>query len=159
MRDLATAAGVSHGLVFHYFGDKRGYYRSVLQSVTDRLVAATAPSPELAPAEQLRHGLRAHVRFATTYPDGYAAIVLGANGADPDIQEICEDARTRSAQHILQTLGPAGASAPMRIAVRGWQGLVEGCIAETLKHQEISEDRLIKLMADALPPILHAAGG
>ncbi len=153
MSAVAAKAGVSHGLLFHYFGSKRGYYTAVVRWVTDRIVDATEPDPGKPPPERLRGGLRAHVAFAESYPVGYAAIVGGGNGADAEVQAICEEARARAARNLLDALGIDEPPPKVRIAVRGWQGFVEGAIADWIKHRDLEREELIELMAVALPQL------
>ena len=153
MSAVAAEAGVSHGLLFHYFGSKRGYYTAVVRWVTDRLVAATEPDPERSPPERLRDGLRAHVDFAESHPVGYAAIVGGGNGADEEIQAICEEARARAARNLLDAIGMETPPPRVRIALRGWQGFVEGAVVEWIKARDMEREELIELMASALPQL------
>jgi AcrR family transcriptional regulator len=155
MSAVAEEAGVSHGLLFHYFGSKRGYYTAVVRWVTDELVAATAPAPDRSPPERLRDGLRAHVAFAESYPVGYAAIVGGGNGADEEVQAICEEARARAARNLLDAVGIGQPPPKVRIALRGWQGFVEGAIADWIKRRDLERDELIELMVAALPQLTN----
>ena len=55
--DIAKAAGVAHGLLFHYFGSKRGVYLEAMRGAAEQLEAAFVFEPELAPGEQLRHAI------------------------------------------------------------------------------------------------------
>jgi AcrR family transcriptional regulator len=155
MSAVAAEAGVSHGLLFHYFGSKRGYYTAIVRWVTDRLVAATEPDPQRSPQERLRDGLRAHVEFAESHPVGYTAIVGGGDGADEEVQAICEEARGRAARNLLDAIGMESPPARVRIAVRGWQGFVEGAIADWIKSRDLEREALIELMASALPAVLQ----
>lgn len=42
--DIAKAAGVAHGLLFHYFGNKRGIYLAALRDASDRIASSGARS-------------------------------------------------------------------------------------------------------------------
>ncbi|HEY3013924.1 MAG TPA: helix-turn-helix domain-containing protein, partial [Nocardioides sp.] len=41
---LAEEAGISRGLLYHYFGNKRDFHRAVVRKAADDLIAITAPS-------------------------------------------------------------------------------------------------------------------
>src|SRR5215469_5045217 len=43
--DITETAGVAQGLLFHYFGNKRGIYLEALRDAANRLNAATTPPP------------------------------------------------------------------------------------------------------------------
>src|SRR5262249_24517671 len=56
--EVAEAAGVSHGLVFQYFGSKKGLYAACLQPLIEFFRARIEPDPDLPPVERLRSALR-----------------------------------------------------------------------------------------------------
>ena len=43
--DIAKAAGVAHGLLFHYFGSKRGIYLHAIREAVDQLDEAFSFEP------------------------------------------------------------------------------------------------------------------
>ncbi len=45
--DIADAAGVAHGLVFHYFGSKRGLYLEALRDVVRQVLQLDPAHPAL----------------------------------------------------------------------------------------------------------------
>ena len=156
--EIAREAGVSHGLLFHYFGDKRRYYLEVLRWVADDLLTAQAAGDDASPKERLDAKLRAQVEFARSYTAGYKALISGGNGADEDIAQLFDDARWRSIRMIADALDIAEPSPELRIALRGWQGFTEGAILEWLKERELSEDDLVELMAGELVATLERLG-
>ena len=54
---LALQAGISKGLLYHYFGSKRLYYVAVVREATDQLLEALAVPTEGDPEERLRLAL------------------------------------------------------------------------------------------------------
>lgn len=148
--DIAREAGVSHGLLFHYFGDKRRYYVEVLRWVADDLLSAQAAGDDATPWERLQAKLRAQVEFAERYTVGYRALIGGGNGADEEVSELAESARWRSIRLIADALDIDSPPPRLRIALRGWQGFTEGAIVEWLKRRDIGADELVELMAHEL---------
>ena len=156
--ELAEAAGVSHGLLFHYFGDKRRYYVEVLRWVAEDLLSAQAAGEDPSPWERLHAKLGAQLDFAERYTVGYRALVSGGNGADDEIEELAEEARWRSIRLIADALEINEPEPRLRIALRGWQGFTEGAITEWLKHRDLSRDELISLLAGELVATLKRLG-
>lgn len=156
--DIARRIGVSDGLLFHYFGDKRRYYLAVLGSAADDFLAAQGAGEEGTPWQRLQAKLRAQVDFARDFTVAYKAIVSGGNGADEELAELAEDARWRSIRLMAHALGIDEPKPELRIALRGWHGFTEGAILEWLKHRDLPEDELVKLMAGELVAILKRMG-
>jgi len=156
--DVAREAGVSHGLVFHHFGDKRGLYLGVARAVADRLVAATAPASDRAPREQLLAGLEAHVDFAVRYPDAYAAFLHGGAGGDGEVARIIESSHARSRQHVLDALAITDPPPALEIALRGWQGFTQAAIVAWLDDRRLPRTELLDMLADAFSDALRRGG-
>src|SRR5438067_1687134 len=62
--DIATAAGISKNLLYHYFAGKRELLLEVIRDSSRRMLDATAPDSALEPMERLRASLRAHLDYA-----------------------------------------------------------------------------------------------
>src|SRR4051794_34416347 len=54
IEDLAAAAGISKGLLYHYFPTKRDFYAAAIGEAARRLLDATIPREEDPPLERLR---------------------------------------------------------------------------------------------------------
>ncbi|GAF43587.1 TetR/AcrR family transcriptional regulator [Rhodococcus wratislaviensis] len=63
IRDIASAAGVAHGLLSHHFGGKEGLYQEALGEVGRQLVATRDTDPDATARERLRQMLRAHLDY------------------------------------------------------------------------------------------------
>src|SRR4051812_38658798 len=61
--DLARAAGVSKGLLYHYFPTKRDLYVATLELAAQRLLDATITDRTGTPEVQLRRGLSTYLDF------------------------------------------------------------------------------------------------
>src|SRR5689334_7784357 len=63
--ELAEEAGISRGLLYHYFSNKRDFHLAVLRRMADEVVAITAPTDGLPPLEQMQRSLDAYVEFVS----------------------------------------------------------------------------------------------
>jgi AcrR family transcriptional regulator len=79
--EIAAEAGISRGLLFHYFPTKRDYYTAVVQAAANRLIRQTTPDPDAPPVEQLAQSLDAYVAFVERRREPYLALFRGAAGA------------------------------------------------------------------------------
>ena len=105
---LAEEAGISRGLLYHYFGNKQDFHRAVVRRAADDLIAHTAPSGEGRRWSGcwLARGVR---RLRGGELPGYISLVRGAAGGNADIQEIYEEARAALTDRIFDRRTP-GAS-------------------------------------------------
>jgi len=158
MDDVAEAAGVSHGLVYHYFSDKRDLYLAALRFVGEQLLAATTADLDRPLLERLYQGMGAHLAFAEQYAPAYVALMSGGNGSDAEVRALCEEFRWRGLEEITRSLGIERPSPRLRIALRGWAGFQEGAVLEWLKERGLPRDQLLDLLAQALRDALASAG-
>jgi AcrR family transcriptional regulator len=150
---LAETAGVSRGLLYHYFGSLAGFQEAVVRRAADDLIARTAPPAEGDTLERLLVSVRAYVEFVDESYEGYRSLVTGARSGNESLWAIYDDARraltdrvfTADADHLLEDT-PA-----TRLLVRGWSALAEEMVLEWKAHGSVSRDQLVELIAGALP--------
>ncbi|HKQ17609.1 MAG TPA: TetR/AcrR family transcriptional regulator, partial [Solirubrobacterales bacterium] len=79
--DVAAKAGVSHGLVFQYFGSKKDLYIASLEPLlTGFQDRARATPPDLGPEQRLRHAIGFYYDDARAHPAAYRSLMAGGGG-------------------------------------------------------------------------------
>lgn len=157
---VAGRAGVSRGLLYHYFGSKRGFLHAVIEREVAQILSATEPDPQLAPAEQLRQSLGAYIAYVQEHPHGYRALFRGAPGGDHTVRALIDANLDHQAERILLGAGEDPSSAPpmVRLAVRGWLSFVISTALDWLDAPEVAADALEDLWTRTLFGSLSAAG-
>jgi len=155
--DVARAAGVSKGLVFHYFPSTRELHVALLRASTTELLGLVDRSPELDYEGRLAAGLDAFITYIEDAPLVYVAMTRGA-GSDPQLQAVFEDTRNAIVALILDVLGladdpPAG----LRIMLRGWIAMVEEATLHWLPDKVVPRRRLIDFLVTAALTMLPDA--
>ena len=79
--DIAAAAGISKGLLYHYFPSKRDFYVAVIRSAADEMQALTEPDPALEPRERLAAALERYLEYVETHARGYATVLRAGSAA------------------------------------------------------------------------------
>ena len=127
VEQVADAAGISRGLLFHYFPTRRDFMVAIARAGAQELLDVTAPDPRLDPLAQLRVGVTAYVDYIVDRRDAYVSLVRGAAGGDPGMLEVVRETRQVIVDRMLEGMGqpPAEAAAGLRIALHGWNGFVE----------------------------------
>jgi AcrR family transcriptional regulator len=79
---LAEEAGISRGLLYHYFGNKLDFHRAVVRKAADDLIRVTAPVQDGEPLERLAKSLDAYVGYVVANYAGYVSLVRRADRPD-----------------------------------------------------------------------------
>src|SRR5882672_2031075 len=61
--DIARAAGISKGLLYHYFPSKRHFYVETIRSAAAHMQELTRPDEALPPLERLQFGVDAYLDY------------------------------------------------------------------------------------------------
>jgi len=124
--DIAAAAGISRGLLFHYFPTKRDYLVAVVQAAADELVRVTELDPTLDLLDQLRSSLEAYVSYVEANRLSFVALVRGAVGSDPQLLAVFEATRERIFVRVARAIGLPDDPPPVtRMVIRGWIAFIE----------------------------------
>ena len=148
MAAIASEAGISKALLYHYFPSKQAYFVATLEQKATELAGRIAPDPDLAPAEQLATSLAAFLGWVEEYGDAYAKLVRGA-GAVPEVREVMDEVREATAELILAGL-PGPQTPVRRAAVRAWLWFMDGAILDWLEHRDLTREDLHTLLLRAL---------
>jgi AcrR family transcriptional regulator len=160
---LAEEAGISRGLLYHYFGNKRDFHRAVVRRAADDLIGVTAPVAEGEPLERLAVSLEAYVDYVLANYEGYSSLVRGAAGGNEDLREIYEEARAALTDRIFDVAGQEGVletfgledTPAVRLMVRGWSCMVEEVVLSWAREDRgVAKEDLLGMLAAALPGVL-----
>ena len=91
---LAEEAGISRGLLYHYFGNKHDFHEAVVRRAADELIEQTAPPAEGEPLERLLASMTAYVDYVVANYEGYLSLVKGAASGNDALRRIYDDALT-----------------------------------------------------------------
>jgi AcrR family transcriptional regulator len=165
MDDLAREAGVSKGLVYHYFRTKRDFYLTGLREIArDLLEKTTTQAPDLPPLERIKRGLDAYLDHVKAHARAFVALMRGGIGSDPEVAAVIEGTRTAYVDRFLHDLAgsPLAAIAAgnkmIRTALRGWLGFVEAASLDWLSHQDVDRAKVRDMMLEMLGATLRAVG-
>jgi AcrR family transcriptional regulator len=163
---LAEEAGISRGLLYHYFGNKVAFHEAVVRHAADDLIAQTAPPPGGTPLERLMVSVAAYVDYVTANFEGYVSLVKGAAGGNETLRGIYEEVREVLSERIFAELDSSGdaqgeliSDTPRnRLIVRGWSAMCEELvIAWRTDPGEVTRDDVLALITAALPALVEAA--
>lgn len=154
MDAIAERAGVSKGLLYHYFGNQRGFYMETARAVTDEVIAITEPPADQPFDQAFRSMVTSFVGYVQEHGGIYNALVRGGLGSDHEVNELLDRVRKTSMRRILDRLGVDRPSPLTQIAIYGWVSLVENAAAEWTVTGRASAEELIGFFISAFEPVL-----
>lgn len=160
IEEIARAAGVSKGLLYHYFPTKIDFFVAVLARSQAELDQAVVRDPELSAFEQFDRNLDGFLGFVDAHAEGYLA-VLNARGREPRVQELVEERRRRRVDElvalaaVLEGVPHNAARTPLLVAaIEGWIGFTEGVIVRWLRDRDLDKDEVHELLREVLLQVL-----
>ncbi len=160
MDRVAAEAGVSAPLLFHYFKNKAGFKKAVLEASAEEFQRRVEPDLELPLFMQLRAGIEAFVDMVTEHPTLYLAVVQLAGSGDQDMRAIYRGQRRAITKRVVASLDAIGApvTPALEAAVQGWQAFNEEVVLSWLDDQAMERAEMIDLCERAFYHLLPAAG-
>lgn len=169
VEDIAKKAGISRGLLFHYFSSKQEFHTEVARAAAADLLQRTEPDVALPPVEALRGAIGAFIGYVEENPDNYKSLVRGAASGDAQMRAIFDATRATLAGRVVQVVGQLGFALGPRaeLAVHGWVAFVEECtirwidagghLVQRNGAGGTDRDELEDLLTKALPALVLAS--
>ncbi len=163
--EIAAQAGISRGLLFHYFPSKQDFHLAIVQYANAELLEKTAPDRTLPLYDMLRDAIERYVDYVSENRTSYLALLRGPASASPELVALVTQTRLALVDRIL-TESPIAVDDPdrprLRLAVRGWIAFVEETTLTWLREEPIPRETLVDMLVDSLPalalnPMLAAA--
>ena len=152
IEEIARAAGVSKGLLYHYFPTKTDFFLAVLARSQAEMDQAVVRDRGLTPLEQFDRNLDGFLGFVDAHAEGYLAVV-NARGREPRVQQLVEERRRRRVDELV-ALAAVLEEAPREVvrtpllvaAIEGWISFTEGVIVRWLNDRELSREEVHELL-------------
>jgi AcrR family transcriptional regulator len=129
--EVAAQAGISRGLLFHYFATKSEFYLAVVEAAGQRVLRNSAPDPSQSAQEQLHTMVRGFVEQIERRRTSYISFVRGAGGGHVQVVEVYDRIREVMTQRVMDALSSDGVAPALstgdvaRDVVHAWWAYVE----------------------------------
>ena len=161
--DVARRAGISRGLLYHYFADKDAFVVAVLEQASEELRQALRATSELSGRERVEAAIDAFIEYAEAHAAGFRAVLTGGV-TNRDVAAVIERTRERDLDAFVAAVAaitpePATArgSKVLRAALHAHMHFMEGAIVRWLASREITREQLRELIRRGLWGTVAAA--
>lgn len=155
--EIASAAGISKGLLYHYFPSKRHFYVEVVRAGADLVQKLTAGRPELPPPAQLHASIDSFLTYVEKNAAAYGHLLRSGVGTDPEASAIVEGTRRAMVEQVLTSIGLPDGRPLVRLVMRGWVGFSEGVTLEWADRRDIPRRDVLRLLTNAFLHTLAVA--
>ena len=150
--EIASAAGISRPLVYHYFPGKLSLYEAALKRAAEDLAGRFAEPREGPLGARLLRVMRRYFDFVEEHGPGFSALMRGGPAVPADgvrsrdhvstTNALIDSVRQAAYEQILAHLGVAEAPARLELVVRSWISLAESTALIWLDGRRIPRGEL-----------------
>jgi AcrR family transcriptional regulator len=156
--ELARVAGISKGLLYHYFPTKRDFYIATVREAAKQLLDRTDTPPQMDLTDRLTAGVDAWLEYVSQHGPAFISLLRSGIGADVEVARIVDDTREAFLKRLLEEAPIQKPTPIVRIALRGWVGLVESSAVEWLGSPSgVERATLRDLFVETLLNIIQTA--
>lgn len=157
MDAIAERAGVSKGLLYTYFGGRRGFYVATVEAIAADVSALTDPEEGMPFAEAFGRALTRYLDWVKDNGDVYRVLVQGGLGVDSEVGAIVEGLRRRTMERVAERAGLRRGPA-VDVALYGWVCFAENACLEWLTKKRLGRAAMVSLLTGALVGALAGCG-
>ncbi|MFC7818384.1 TetR/AcrR family transcriptional regulator [Streptomyces sp. NPDC057367] len=148
--EIASAAGISRPLVYHYFPGKLSLYEAALQRAADDLAARFVEPAEGPLGARLLRVMGRYFDFVDEHGPGFSALMRGGPAVGSSrTNALVDSVRQAAYDQILSHLGVTDPPARLELVVRSWISLAESTALIWLDGRRIPRAELeVQLVHD-----------
>ena len=156
--EIAEAAGISRGLLFHYFPTKRDFFIEIVHRQVREVGELTVSDPSLSPLDDLRVTVDAYIAYVEENAQSWVTVHRAGIGSDAEVRALLESSYASQVERILGRM-TGGREAPpvLELAVQGWLGFAIATMIEWLEHRQLEPEALRELLVYAMKGAVAAA--
>jgi AcrR family transcriptional regulator len=149
MSEIAAAAGISKGLLYHYFTSKQELFRATLEDAARDLAARIQPDESLPPAERVSRSVDAYLDWIEANEDSYVHLIEDV-GSVSEVRELVTRVREETAVLIATQSVEGDPPRALVTAALGWLWYMDGVCLDWLARRHMTRTQVRDLLLAVL---------
>lgn len=158
IEEVAEEAGVSRGLVYHYFPNKRDFYAAIVDHGVQDTLRLTEPDESLPTDQWLPASISKFLDYVEANENAFRAVHRGQHSVDVEILTVIRAGRSKQIERIADYVLPDDPTSPtLMLALEGWMSMSNTIILDWLESRTVERETLIELLSGSLAGIVATA--
>jgi AcrR family transcriptional regulator len=154
--EIASNAGISKGLIYHYFGGKQDFYAACVQEAATQLLHATELSHLPRNAERGAAQLLAFFEFVEARAHAVPGLFSASGPADAKVRDIIDRTRQAFVDRTIEHLDLPTGQPLVQLAMRTWVTAVQHAAVDWVAHPRVPRHQVVFTLLAALAGTLLA---
>ena len=156
MSEIAGEAGISKGLLYHYFANKQDLFRATLEDAARDIAVRIAPDESLPPAQRVRSSVDAYLDWIEAHEASYVRLIEDV-GRVGDVNALVTRVREDTAALIARQAVQGDPPRALVTATLGWLWFIDGACLDWIARRHMTRDQVRDMLVRALIGALGAA--
>ncbi|MBN2405362.1 MAG: TetR/AcrR family transcriptional regulator [Coriobacteriia bacterium] len=152
VRAIASDAGVTRALVYHYFPGKESLLTTVLRRETQMLLDVTEPDPLLSRQDNLQRAVSVYLEHFSQSSGALRDLIAPRAMAPLLVHELAAYNHAVQVERVLSYLGQEDTPVT-RLAIGAWLGFVVEAARESARNPAVPADEITRLCINSLHAI------
>lgn len=156
MSEIAAAAGISKGLLYHYFTNKQELFRATLEDAARDIAIRIEPDASLPPAERVSASIDAYLDWIEAHENSYVRLIEDV-GSVSEVRELVTRVREDTAVLIASQAVEGAPPRALVTAALGWLWSMDGVCLDWLARRHMTRAQVRDLLLATLFGAVMAA--
>ena len=156
MSEIAAAAGISKGLLYHYFTNKQELFRATLEDAARDIAIRIEPDESLPPAERVSASIDAYLDWIEAHENSYVRLIEDV-GSVSEVRELVTRVREDTAVLIASQAVEGEPPRALVTAALGWLWSMDGVCLDWLARRHMTREQVRDLLLATLFGAVMAA--
>jgi AcrR family transcriptional regulator len=157
MSEIASAAGISKGLLYHYFTNKEELFRATLEDAARDIAIRIEPDESLPPADRVSASLDAYLDWIEAHEASYTRLIEDV-GSVSVVRQLVTRVREDTAVLIATQAVEGEPPRALVTAALGWLWSMDGVCLDWLSRRHMTREQVRNyLLATLFGAVMAAA--